>query len=661
MPPIDRLLSQYSAPIESWPGEEDLDAEAYANWRAANPQKLQTEGGAIDKGDLLPLVRYPQEKKAPSEWQSSSDVMRQLDDGWRIEPFARLSAPFKSMGEALRTQPWLGPMVRPSQMHPEVFNQMTSDAMTVAGTAATGGIGRAASAPHLPHGTAELGIFGGRKAKTADLDALARAEEMVRLGRPREEVWSETGWFQGPDQKWRFEIDDSADYVAGTGALYRPGKLRSEILDQGASKEGIEASGYQGRLDDVLDHKDVFAAYPPLAGTTWASLPGDKMALPNYAGAWKGDRFGMEVNAGISPSLPRGKSVTLHELQHAIQDKEGFAKGANLDVFKMTPEMMTEANRNLVTLGDAEYIQHYARTRGVSIQDAVSMINQESVDVMGQNAVPLRAASIEMAETLSPDKIDAMSKRLLERIKDARDPMSAYNRTAGEAEARLVQKRMDLTPKERRARPPWLDYDVPESDQIVRFGSGEGASVSSNGPKYPMAPRDRWYGEANYETTGGQMREMTPDEFLRAARPLDPSEELTRENINDLKRHIQEGGELDPLQLYKGGKEDGRHRAYAAKELGIDRVPVIDFRGDASSPNLMASIDPLSMAMGSAKEAAKAGSQAKVIDALSPSDIDTFAKAGLLDRKKIEGISVGQLLSRLEKGKKGFKWGGRAN
>jgi len=29
MPPIDRLLSQYSDPIRSWPGEEDLDAVAH--------------------------------------------------------------------------------------------------------------------------------------------------------------------------------------------------------------------------------------------------------------------------------------------------------------------------------------------------------------------------------------------------------------------------------------------------------------------------------------------------------------------------------------------------------------------------------------------------------------------------------------------------------
>jgi ParB-like chromosome segregation protein Spo0J len=38
---------------------------------------------------------------------------------------------------------------------------------------------------------------------------------------------------------------------------------------------------------------------------------------------------------------------------------------------------------------------------------------------------------------------------------------------------------------------------------------------------------------------------------------------------------MQSGKTLDPLAIYKNGKEDGRHRAIAAKELGIKQVPVL--------------------------------------------------------------------------------------
>lgn len=97
---------------------------------------------------------------------------------------------------------------------------------------------------------------------------------------------------------------------------------------------------------------------------------------------------------------------------------------------------------------------------------------------------------------------------------------------------------------------------------------------------YPMAPRDRWFGDADYEARGGEIVQMTPDEFLARAAPLTMDEE-TRENIDDLKQHIQDGGELDPLSIYadtsKARDSDGRHRANAAKEMGISQVPVVDF------------------------------------------------------------------------------------
>lgn len=93
--------------------------------------------------------------------------------------------------------------------------------------------------------------------------------------------------------------------------------------------------------------------------------------------------------------------------------------------------------------------------------------------------------------------------------------------------------------------------------------------------EYPVAPRSEWYGHADFEKSGGRMETMTPDEFLKQARPL-TIDEASRENIDILKQHMLDGKTLDPLML--GGKEDGRHRAYAAKELGISSVPVINFR-----------------------------------------------------------------------------------
>lgn len=67
---------------------------------------------------------------------------------------------------------------------------------------------------------------------------------------------------------------------------------------------------------------------------------------------------------------------------------------------------------------------------------------------------------------------------------------------------------------------------------------------------------------------------MTPSEYLRRVRPLTLDDE-SRENILLLVKHIRRGGTLDPLAIYASGKEDGRHRAWAARELRIARVPVL--------------------------------------------------------------------------------------
>jgi hypothetical protein len=127
-----------------------------------------------------------------------------------------------------------------------------------------------------------------------------------------------------------------------------------------------------------------------------------------------------------------------------------------------------------------------------------------------------------------------------------------------------VAKRRGISPEEAR-------------DQVLQgkiYARGGRAARAEGGPAYPLAPRDKWYGDANYQQTGGKLTSMSPDEFLGQVRPLE-IDEASRDNIDDLKNHIQSGRTLDPLSIAANGKEDGRHRAHAAKELGIKRVPVL--------------------------------------------------------------------------------------
>ena len=115
------------------------------------------------------------------------------------------------------------------------------------------------------------------------------------------------------------------------------------------------------------------------------------------------------------------------------------------------------------------------------------------------------------------------------------------------------------------------DQAIAAALNVARTLRADGGGVDR---KYPIAPRSEWYGNANYEATGGHMDHMLPGEFLSRVRPL-KIDDVSRDNIDDLKNHIRSGRTLDPLSIDRDGKEDGRHRAHAAKELGIKSVPVL--------------------------------------------------------------------------------------
>ena len=109
------------------------------------------------------------------------------------------------------------------------------------------------------------------------------------------------------------------------------------------------------------------------------------------------------------------------------------------------------------------------------------------------------------------------------------------------------------------------------------FNYSVGQRVSTDTNPYPMEDKGKWWANEDFAQRGGQIVTMSPDEFLSQVRPLEV-DEASRDNIDDLKNMMQSGRRLDPLAIYADGKEDGRHRATAAKELGMDTIPVLDFR-----------------------------------------------------------------------------------
>lgn len=96
--------------------------------------------------------------------------------------------------------------------------------------------------------------------------------------------------------------------------------------------------------------------------------------------------------------------------------------------------------------------------------------------------------------------------------------------------------------------------------------------------EYPVAVPPE-YGDSDYKSRGGNIFSVPPEHFLNLVPKLDVDDEDSADNIEDLKNMMSQGRKIDPPTLYMNqGKvvdHDGRHRAYAAIDLGIKKIPVL--------------------------------------------------------------------------------------
>lgn len=141
------------------------------------------------------------------------------------------------------------------------------------------------------------GMFMGERAKTANKSALAVAKDMHEAGAKRESIFAETGWFKGTDGKWRFEVpSNTAEFTAPTK--------------------------YLTPLKDVYSHPSLYEAYPQIKNMQVRSAN-------DLRGAGVYDPSDKSVQLSARPGAYSRKSVLDHEVQHAIQDIEGWEGGTN--------------------------------------------------------------------------------------------------------------------------------------------------------------------------------------------------------------------------------------------------------------------------------------------------------------------------------------------
>lgn len=327
------------------------------------------------------------------------------------------------------------------------------------------------------------GISGATNDEIA-MQNLEVAEKMEEEGKDAKAIWAATGWERGADKGWRNEIPD------------------------GKPKE-ISPTKKSFTVGDIIDAPELFSSYPEiknykvnvkkLKGRVGAytpetkeitldsdycfkpTLPEDKkdaareyVMSHNTGDPRKHRALEMEAYKKFGARMldDYGIETVIHELQHAIQYIENFAKGGNskgqmqsyLDtVAKENPEVVAFA-RLFSSTNPAQRLFNFGKEKLTNlIRLAYSNIQN---DRFQKDALAL-ADYLDGMDNASFHTFVKDAAKLWAEAKPKGEKM--YHSLAGEVESRNVEKRSGMSDEERRATPPSETEDVAREEQILRF------------------------------------------------------------------------------------------------------------------------------------------------------------------------------------------------
>lgn len=298
--------------------------------------------------------------------------------------------------------------------------------------------------------------FAGERANTADTMALATAQQRLDAGENAEIVRQETGWHKGADGKWRFEINDAdAKYIG------------KEAMEQAAENDPYKMA--EMRLEEVLDHPALFAAYPGLRDVSVAYEASSAADGDLYYGAnYNAEDNVITIGNGLDEATQL--SALLHEIQHGIQNIEGFATGGNED---SRSDVMQAVSQQRSLWADV-----YAVRRDLDAGKKLETVLAEWQDFLDArpSAEALRIAQDPELETaVALQNMETLERQYAQLRNEGRG--DTYRRLAGEVEARNTQARQGMNDAQRRATPPSQTADVADSDVIVTFNGKQAASA----------------------------------------------------------------------------------------------------------------------------------------------------------------------------------------
>ena len=249
--------------------------------------------------------------------------------------------------------------------------------------------------------------------RTFRMDNLSVARKMEEEKKDAKAIKMATGWERGADGKWRYEMPDAKikdTMDVGGGHIVK--RYEDDMLWNG------------GKLSNVIDAPELFKAYPQLKDVRI-----DTDAIMNDMpsnGEYNSKTNTITIHAD---ELKYMNGILNHEIQHVIQDIEGFAKG-----------------------GSPRLVRGEVKKRFDEVTKQIKQLRAEGKE--------------DEAKTLIEKN------RGLYNAYQKNDDFNSYKSLAGEVEARNVSARLNMTPEERRKTLAESTEDVARKDQIF-LGVGD--------------------------------------------------------------------------------------------------------------------------------------------------------------------------------------------
>ena len=253
------------------------------------------------------------------------------------------------------------------------------------------------------------------------------AAKMLKQGNTPEDVWKSTGTVKGLENAFRQEISDESALLKGAGNF-------GDIYEHRKAMHGVTTP----TIEEVMRHPQLYESYPELKSIQVRLLPETSKNNASYSP--------VEKIISVNPKLTSDQATSsiLHELQHGVQEIEGWNKGADANTILKNYQQqlddidtrLTEANLAMKKAVGTDAYNGFMAARDKISKEYRALTGTDIHGIYGK-------------------------------------AMDEYKAHGGEAEARLTQARQKLTADQRKEIFPFVKgknaLDINPEDAIIKM------------------------------------------------------------------------------------------------------------------------------------------------------------------------------------------------